>query len=57
MNSSLETAVDNIYAVGDVKGGPQFTYISLDDYRSLKSNSGNKNVQLKIEVMFHIQYS
>lgn len=23
----------HIYAVGDVNGGPQFTYISLDDYR------------------------
>ena len=22
-----------LYAVGDVNGGPQFTYISLDDFR------------------------
>ena len=29
----LRTTVDNIWAVGDVKGGLQFTYISLDDYR------------------------
>ena len=26
----------NIYALGDVKGGMQFTYISLDDFRIVK---------------------
>lgn len=31
----LRTSVEGIYAVGDVNGGPQFTYISLDDYRIL----------------------
>lgn len=29
----LKTSVENIWAIGDVKGGLQFTYISLDDYR------------------------
>jgi pyruvate/2-oxoglutarate dehydrogenase complex dihydrolipoamide dehydrogenase (E3) component len=29
----LRTTADGIYAVGDVNGGRQFTYISLDDYR------------------------
>ncbi|MEZ0356359.1 FAD-dependent oxidoreductase [Mycobacterium sp. SA01] len=29
----LRTTRPHIYAVGDVNGGPQFTYISLDDYR------------------------
>lgn len=33
VNPHLQTSVDHIYAVGDVKGGPQFTYISLDDSR------------------------
>lgn len=28
-----ETAVKGVYAVGDVNGGPQFTYTSLDDFR------------------------
>jgi pyruvate/2-oxoglutarate dehydrogenase complex dihydrolipoamide dehydrogenase (E3) component len=27
------TSQPHIYAIGDVTGGPQFTYISLDDYR------------------------
>lgn len=29
----LRTGVENIWAAGDVKGGPQFTFISLDDSR------------------------
>lgn len=27
------TSAPNVFAVGDVNGGPQFTYISLDDHR------------------------
>ncbi|MEJ7523100.1 dihydrolipoamide dehydrogenase, partial [Staphylococcus saprophyticus] len=27
------TDVNHIYTIGDVKGGMQFTYISLDDFR------------------------
>jgi pyruvate/2-oxoglutarate dehydrogenase complex dihydrolipoamide dehydrogenase (E3) component len=29
----LRTSQPHIFAVGDVNGGPQFTYISLDDFR------------------------
>jgi len=29
----LKTSADHIWALGDVTGGPQFTYISLDDFR------------------------
>src|SRR5699024_8962181 len=32
----LQTDVPHIYALGDVKGGMQFTYISLDDFRIVK---------------------
>lgn len=31
-----KTNVDNIFAMGDVTGGFQFTYISLDDFRIVK---------------------
>ncbi|MDU9348521.1 MULTISPECIES: hypothiocyanous acid reductase MerA [Staphylococcus] len=36
VNQNLQTNVPNIYALGDVKGGMQFTYISLDDFRIVK---------------------
>lgn len=39
----LNTTHPNIRAVGDVKGGLQFTYISLDDYRIIREDLfGNK---------------
>lgn len=37
VNEKLQTNVKNVYAMGDVAGSPQFTYISLDDYRVVKS--------------------
>lgn len=37
-NDQLETNVQGIYAVGDVKGGPAFTHVSYDDYRILEAN-------------------
>lgn len=36
-NEHLQTNKPHIFAMGDVNGGPQFTYISLDDYRIVKS--------------------
>lgn len=38
VNEFLETAQAGIFALGDVKGGPQFTHLSLDDYRIVKHN-------------------
>ncbi len=32
-NKYLETDAENIFALGDVKGGPKFTHVSYDDYR------------------------
>ena len=32
----LKTNIPNIWAIGDVNGGPQFTYISLDDFRIIR---------------------
>jgi pyruvate/2-oxoglutarate dehydrogenase complex dihydrolipoamide dehydrogenase (E3) component len=38
VNDRLETNVPGVYAIGDVKGGPQFTHISYDDYRIVRTN-------------------
>jgi pyruvate/2-oxoglutarate dehydrogenase complex dihydrolipoamide dehydrogenase (E3) component len=46
-NERLETSAPGVWVIGDVKGGPQFTHISYDDYRILKANlfdGGNRTV-------------
>lgn len=37
VNDQLQTSAPNVWAIGDVNGGPQFTYISLDDFRIIKN--------------------
>jgi pyruvate/2-oxoglutarate dehydrogenase complex dihydrolipoamide dehydrogenase (E3) component len=47
-NERLETSVADIYALGDVKGGPAFTHISYDDFRILRTNlleGGNATIR------------
>lgn len=46
VNDRLETNIPGIWALGDINGGPQYTHISLDDYRIVKSNlidGGNRS--------------
>ena len=38
VNSRLETSVPGIWALGDVKGGPQFTHVSYNDYQVIYAN-------------------
>ena len=38
VSDTLETSVPGVYALGDVKGGPQFTHISYDDFRIVSGN-------------------
>src|ERR1041384_2071881 len=38
VNDRLETNVEGIYALGDVKGGTAFTHISYDDFRIIRKN-------------------
>jgi len=37
VDKHCQTNVPGVFAVGDVNGGPQFTYISLDDFRVVYS--------------------
>ena len=38
VNGRLETTAPGIWAMGDVKGGPQFTHISYNDYQIVWAN-------------------
>lgn len=41
----LRTDAPNVWAIGDVKGGLQFTYVSLDDYRIILDQLDGKNTR------------
>ena len=48
IDEHYHTTVPGVWAIGDVKGGPQFTHISYDDYRILKANlldGGNRTTR------------
>ncbi|OYD87706.1 pyridine nucleotide-disulfide oxidoreductase [Nostoc sp. 'Peltigera membranacea cyanobiont' 213] len=48
VNDRLQTNVPGIWALGDINGGPQYTHISLDDYRIIKANlidEGNRSTR------------
>lgn len=38
VDDRLETNVQGVYAMGDVKAGPAFTHISYDDFRVIRTN-------------------
>jgi pyruvate/2-oxoglutarate dehydrogenase complex dihydrolipoamide dehydrogenase (E3) component len=38
VSDALQTNVSHIFALGDIKGGPQFTHISYDDFRVIRHN-------------------
>ncbi|HZZ42688.1 MAG TPA: FAD-dependent oxidoreductase [Tepidisphaeraceae bacterium] len=38
VNERLETTAPNVYAIGECAGTPQFTHVSLDDYRIIRDN-------------------
>ena len=38
VNDSLRTSAENVWALGDVKGGPAFTHISYNDFQIVYGN-------------------
>ena len=38
VDDHLRTSAPDIYALGDIKGGPAFTHIAYDDFRIIRSN-------------------
>ncbi len=51
VNDKLETAVEGVYVIGDVKGGPEFTHIAYNDHLILLHNlfeSSQKSIKGRI---------
>ena len=50
VNDRLETTARNVWAIGESAGSPQFTHISLDDFRVIRDNlaGGNRSTRDRI---------
>jgi pyruvate/2-oxoglutarate dehydrogenase complex dihydrolipoamide dehydrogenase (E3) component len=52
VNSRLETNVPGIWALGDVKGGPEFTHISYNDFQIVDANlTQGKNLTVENRIV------
>jgi pyruvate/2-oxoglutarate dehydrogenase complex dihydrolipoamide dehydrogenase (E3) component len=47
VNERLETTAPNVWAIGECAGSPQFTHVSVDDFRIIKDNlaGGNRSTR------------
>ena len=43
VNERLETTAPDTWAIGECAGSPQFTHVSLDDFRVIRDNLGGEN--------------
>ena len=47
VNERLETTAANVWAIGECAGSPQFTHVSIDDFRIIRDNlaGGNRSTR------------
>jgi pyruvate/2-oxoglutarate dehydrogenase complex dihydrolipoamide dehydrogenase (E3) component len=43
VNERLQTTVSGVWAIGEVAGSPQFTHVSVDDFRVVRDNLTGRN--------------
>ena len=53
VNERLQTTAPGVWAIGEVAGSPQFTHVSIDDFRVVRDNlAGRKRVTTGRQVPF-----
>src|SRR6266536_1138764 len=53
VNERLQTTAPSVWAIGEVAGSPQFTHISIDDFRVVRDNlAGRSHVTTNRQVPF-----
>jgi pyruvate/2-oxoglutarate dehydrogenase complex dihydrolipoamide dehydrogenase (E3) component len=54
----LKTTAENIWALGDINGGPQFTHISYNDYQIIYANVyGGKKISTRTRLLPYAVYT
>jgi pyruvate/2-oxoglutarate dehydrogenase complex dihydrolipoamide dehydrogenase (E3) component len=55
VNERLETSVPGVWAIGEVAGSPQFTHVSVDDFRVVRDNlAGGNHVTTGRQIPFTV---
>src|SRR5207253_8426981 len=50
VNDRLETTAPDVFAIGECTGSPQFTHVSVDDFRIIRDNlaGGNRSTRGRV---------
>ena len=57
VNERLETAAPDVWAIGECAGSPQFTHVSVDDFRIVRDNMAGGNRSTKDRLVPHVMFT
>ena len=57
VNERLETSAPGVWAIGECAGSPQFTHVSVDDFRIVRDNMAGGNRSTKDRLVPHVMFT
>lgn len=57
VNERLETTAPGVWAIGECAGSPQFTHVSVDDFRIVRDNMAGGNRSTKDRLVPHVMFT
>jgi pyruvate/2-oxoglutarate dehydrogenase complex dihydrolipoamide dehydrogenase (E3) component len=57
VNERLETTASGVWAIGECAGSPQFTHVSVDDFRIVRDNMANGNRRTDDRLIPHVMFT
>jgi pyruvate/2-oxoglutarate dehydrogenase complex dihydrolipoamide dehydrogenase (E3) component len=57
VNERLETTAPGVWAIGECAGSPQFTHVSVDDFRIVRDNMAGTNRSTKGRLVPHVMFT
>jgi pyruvate/2-oxoglutarate dehydrogenase complex dihydrolipoamide dehydrogenase (E3) component len=57
VNQRLETTAPNVWAIGECAGSPQFTHVSIDDFRIVRDNMEGGNRSTGDRLVPHVVFT